>query len=117
MNGLIWNKKLVVAYLVYYISLLGCNYNDYSWVLIILLSIISYGDITPVTIQERIYTIFIMLTACAVFAYSMSSIGEALKTMDLENMEWRYDNFYLICRKLIFNVNKFMKRKKLPSEL
>jgi hypothetical protein len=42
----------------------------------------SYGDITPISVSERIFTIFIMLTACAVFAYSMSSIAEALKTMD-----------------------------------
>jgi hypothetical protein len=36
---------------------------------------VGYGDIVPKTSGERIFTIFIMILASGVFAYTMNSIG------------------------------------------
>ena len=34
---------------------------------------VGYGDIVPVNNNEKIYSIFAMLVACGVFAYTMNS--------------------------------------------
>ena len=34
---------------------------------------VGYGDIVPVSDNEKIYAIFAMLLACGVFAYTMNS--------------------------------------------
>ncbi len=36
---------------------------------------VGYGDITPVTVSEKIYCIFITLISCGVFAYVVNTIG------------------------------------------
>lgn len=36
---------------------------------------VGYGDITPSTTQERIYTMCAMMLASGVFAYTINSIG------------------------------------------
>lgn len=36
---------------------------------------IGYGDITPVTIYEKIYVALITFLSCGVFAYSVNVIG------------------------------------------
>lgn len=43
---------------------------------------VGYGDITPVTTNEKIFAIFIMLIASGVFAFTMSSISTMLQQMD-----------------------------------
>lgn len=40
---------------------------------------IGYGDITPQTIPEKIYTIFLALLVCGVLGYSVSTVGEIIK--------------------------------------
>ena len=43
---------------------------------------IGYGDITPVTMLERYYTVFAMLIATMMFCYMMSTIGSMMMQMD-----------------------------------
>jgi len=43
---------------------------------------VGYGDIVPVTLGEKIYSIFVMLIASAVFAYSMNRINALLSGLD-----------------------------------
>lgn len=40
---------------------------------------IGYGDITPITVYERSFVIFVTLISCGVFAYSVNQIGIILK--------------------------------------
>lgn len=40
---------------------------------------IGYGDVSPVTPNEKIFTIFSMLVATIVFSYSLNSIGYVLR--------------------------------------
>lgn len=42
---------------------------------------VGYGDITPVTTEERIFVIVICLLSCGVFAYSVNSIGSIIGAM------------------------------------
>lgn len=36
---------------------------------------VGYGDITPITIFEKIYVVLVTLVGCGLFAYSVNSIG------------------------------------------
>ena len=36
---------------------------------------VGYGDITPITVREKIYVLFMTMISCMVFAYSLNSIG------------------------------------------
>jgi hypothetical protein len=39
---------------------------------------VGYGDVTPVTRNEKLFAIFTMLLACGVFAYTMNVMGNVL---------------------------------------
>lgn len=47
---------------------------------------VGYGDITPLTVPEKLYTIFCMLLACGVFGYTMREVLE-LQRVFLEALE------------------------------
>lgn len=47
----------------------------------------GYGDVVPVTIEERIYTIFMTLIACGIFAYSVNQIGQIVSQIEQTNAE------------------------------
>ena len=51
---------------------------------------VGYGDITPQTIPEKIYTIFCMLIACGVFGYTMNRIGNIFQSFEENSMEFKY---------------------------
>ena len=40
---------------------------------------IGYGDIVPITYNEKIVTIFTMLLASVLFAYTINSIGSVIR--------------------------------------
>ena len=50
---------------------------------------VGYGDITPLTVTEKLYVIFVTLIACGVFAYSINSIGFIIQDMTKRNNEFR----------------------------
>lgn len=45
---------------------------------------VGYGDIVPYSSSEKLYTIFMMLVACGMFAWIMGSIGSFVKRGDAE---------------------------------
>ena len=51
---------------------------------------VGYGDITPVTMSERIVSIVAMLSGCAMFAYSMNSIGILVQNINAKASKTRY---------------------------
>ena len=69
---------------------------------------VGYGDITPFTINEKIYAMFTMILACGVFAYTVGSIGSLVSKQNA------VENAY---REQIVGVNRYMKKKTLPHEL
>lgn len=46
-----------------------------TYFILITMSTIGYGDISPVSISERIFGSIVTLIACGVFAYSVNCIG------------------------------------------
>jgi hypothetical protein len=42
---------------------------------------IGYGDVGPVTNPERVFVIFVALIICGVFGYSITSIGDIIKSL------------------------------------
>jgi len=40
---------------------------------------IGYGDINPISTNEKIYMIFVSVIACGVFGYSVSQVSAILK--------------------------------------
>ena len=36
---------------------------------------IGYGDITPISVSEKIYSIFMIQFSCGVFAYTVNTVG------------------------------------------
>jgi hyperpolarization activated cyclic nucleotide-gated potassium channel 2 len=68
----------------------------------------GYGDIIPATVNEKIFTIFTMLLACGVFAFTLGSVSSLISKQNEEE-----DSF----RDSMARVTKFMKRKGIPAEL
>jgi Ion channel len=68
---------------------------------------VGYGDITPSTSSERLYTIFSMIVACGVFAWIMGSIGYFVRRGDVIIQEFKEE---------INKINQFMIVHNLPKK-
>jgi hyperpolarization activated cyclic nucleotide-gated potassium channel 2 len=69
---------------------------------------VGYGDITAITINEKIYAMFSMIVACGVFAYTVGSIGSLVSKQNA------MENAY---REQVVAVNRYMRKKELPYDL
>jgi hypothetical protein len=69
---------------------------------------VGYGDITPITNNEKIYAMFSMIVACGVFAYTVGSIGSLVSKQNA------MENAY---REQVVAVNRYMRKKELPYDL
>jgi len=59
------------------------------WAILTMITV-GYGDITAVTMPERIVNICVMLLGCGVFGYSMNSIGILLQNINAGVSKKRY---------------------------
>ena len=69
---------------------------------------VGYGDITAITINEKIFAMFSMIIACGVFAYTVGSIGSLVSKQNA------MENAY---REQVVAVNRYMRKKELPYDL
>jgi CRP-like cAMP-binding protein len=69
---------------------------------------VGYGDITPITMNEKLYAMFSMLIACGVFAYVIGSIGTVLSS--------RYDEEMIFKQKIMY-VDQFLRNKNLTKNV
>ncbi|CAD8115895.1 unnamed protein product [Paramecium primaurelia] len=69
---------------------------------------IGYGDITPQTIPEKIYTIFLALLVCGVLGYSVSTVGEIIKQLQEKNQ---------VFKEKMSLVTNYVKSRKLNKQL
>ena len=57
---------------------------------------VGYGDIIPKTSLEKIFSIFIIILSCGVFAYSINRLGAIIQQMQLKDDELRFKNYSLL---------------------
>jgi len=69
---------------------------------------VGYGDITPCTSNERLYTIFSMIVACGVFAWIMGSIGSFVRRGDVIIQEFKEE---------MTKINQFMIAHNVPKNI
>ncbi len=69
---------------------------------------VGYGDVRPVNRNEMIYSMIIMILACAIFAYIIGSIGGAIAKQFQEETEHK---------KQTVNINRYMRRNKIPFDV
>ena len=69
---------------------------------------VGYGDITPFTMNEKIFAILTMILACGIFAYTVGSIGSLVSKQNSG------ENAY---REQVVAVNRYMRKKQLPYDL
>ncbi|EAR97551.2 cyclic nucleotide-binding domain protein (macronuclear) [Tetrahymena thermophila SB210] len=103
-DGIItWIQKYGIQEEEWYVQFLNAFY--FSAVTMVT---VGYGDVTPSSSAEKIYSIITILTGCGVFAYSISEIGSIFKKINEEN-EQKKDNLII--------VNGYMRKKKIPINL
>ena len=80
------------------------NFFDALYWSLITISTVGYGDISPVTDQGRILTMFLVLSGIAFISFSTSIIASAfteklqeVKYQRIENEAHKLESFYLIC--------------------
>ena len=69
---------------------------------------VGYGDVTPYTLNEKIYAMFSMLIACGVFAYVVGSV---------QTLANRSNTMAAIFKEKILHVNQFLMHKQIPKYL
>ena len=80
------------------------NFFDALYWSLITISTVGYGDISPVTNQGRVLTMFLILSGIAFISFATSIIASAfteklqeLKTQRIENEAHKLSEFYLLC--------------------
>ena len=69
---------------------------------------VGYGDITPITVHEKLFAMLTMIMSSGVFAYTVGSIGSLISKQNA------MENTY---REQVVAVNSYMKKRTLPREL
>ena len=69
---------------------------------------VGYGDITPITLNEKMFTMMTMIMSSGVFAYTVGSIGSLISKQNAS------ENSY---REQVVAVNSYMKKKCLEKDL
>ena len=50
---------------------------------------VGYGDVCPITTQERMFVILTSLLGCGVFAYSINAIGSIISDITKSQSEYK----------------------------
>ena len=72
------------------------------------MSAVGYGEIVPITPDEKLVVMVMMLASCGVFAYTVNSIG---------NIVSKYNHVNSLYRERMMYTNQFMADKNMPRDL
>ncbi|MCZ8343937.1 MAG: ion transporter [Leptospira sp.] len=72
------------------------------------LTTIGYGDITPVTNEQTIYTMIVMIFGVGIYGYVIGNVASLLSSLDISR------NLF---QEKLNTINAFLKYKKVPSDL
>lgn len=68
---------------------------------------IGYGDVVPVNMYERFYTIFQLLFSCGIFAYCINAIGNIFLQQNTKEKAFRQK---------IFDIQEYLESKDINKE-
>jgi hypothetical protein len=51
---------------------------------------VGYGDITPISIPEKIFCLGMTLISCGVFGYAINTIGSIVREIALKEAAFKY---------------------------
>ncbi|KAL4485672.1 hypothetical protein ABPG72_010934 [Tetrahymena utriculariae] len=102
-KDLSWMSILQIQDSVWYIQYLCSFYFN-----TVTMVTVGYGDLTPQNHQERFLSIITVLSACGVFAYSITEVGSIFKEIQFYKKQIKQN---------IFIINNYMKKKNISHEL
>jgi len=70
------------------------------------MSTIGYGDVCPITVPEKGYTIVVVLITSGLFSYLVSSIGQILLEIQQKNKSFKKQMSIIINHLQVRNVSK-----------
>ncbi|KAL4470019.1 hypothetical protein ABPG73_016755 [Tetrahymena malaccensis] len=87
--------------------------NCIYWAVVTMVTL-GYGDIIPITIAERFFTIFIVLISCGVFGYCINQVGMIIQSIgkERENFNQTMDKLNIFMKERKFNLQIQMKIRK-----
>jgi voltage-gated potassium channel len=62
----------------YYLLLPGIDFADALYMTVITLSTVGYGEITPMTPEAKVFTIFFIMTSLIAFGYGIKELPSLL---------------------------------------
>lgn len=69
---------------------------------------VGYGDIVPITIAEKVVSIFAMLIASVVFGYTMNAVNALMQEMDQNK---------ILYRQTMTSLNHYMQKKRVSNDI
>ena len=63
--------------------------NSFYWAIVTVMTV-GYGDITPQNNLEKFFCIFVILTGCMIFPYSINSIGIIIQDIRKNRIKFKY---------------------------
>ncbi len=57
---------------------------------------VGYGDISPVSYNEKIYIIFFTLVSCGFFAYAVSTIGNIFSEIAQKQADYKLKKYEIV---------------------
>ena len=61
---------------------------------------VGYGDVSPLTMNERMYAMLAMGISAGVFAYTIGNIGQMVSRFNLLAAQYRAKMTYVRCREM-----------------
>ncbi|KAL4491974.1 hypothetical protein ABPG72_008395 [Tetrahymena utriculariae] len=87
--------------------------NCIYWAVVTMVTL-GYGDIVPITIAEKVFTIFIVLISCGVFGYCINQVGMIIQSIGKEREDFNQgmDKLNIFMKERKFNLQIQMKIRK-----
>lgn len=69
---------------------------------------VGYGDITPVSYEERIFVIIMTIFSCGIFGFVVSSIGNLFSQIQIKNAEYKQQKY---------EISNYMETRSIDNDL
>ncbi|EAR98955.2 cyclic nucleotide-binding domain protein (macronuclear) [Tetrahymena thermophila SB210] len=87
------------------------RYIDSLYFSFITMATVGYGDIIPISLQERVFVIFMVVYSCGVFGYILSSIGNIFQERAQIKANYKRQLIDIIHYMRIRNIDQILQQK------